>query len=162
MFTEPRSICPTSLCFVHPSIRVTEITHRHCKSHLVLLYYACLLAVFLLSPHARMLLRRILIFQSQCYTIDRVDESYEFLRLQDSMRSIGFCGEVQQKYVLKPSVRVLKCFRPTLTFLVNLVHYHVAFFQPRNECKFFGPREALCLSSSVLVLPLYVTAPRDS
>ncbi|XP_065057958.1 unconventional myosin-IXAa-like isoform X2 [Rhopilema esculentum] len=35
--------------------------------------------------------------KSQCYTIDRVDESYDFLRLQDSMRSIGFSGEVQQR-----------------------------------------------------------------
>ena len=39
-------------------------------------------------------------FQSQCYTIDRVDESYEFLRLQESMRSIGFCGDIQRKYVV--------------------------------------------------------------
>lgn len=39
------------------------------------------------------------VLQSQCYTIGNVDESYEFLRLQQAMRSIGFSGEVQQRFV---------------------------------------------------------------
>ena len=39
------------------------------------------------------------VLQSQCYTIGNVDESYEFLRLQQAMRSVGFSGEVQQRFV---------------------------------------------------------------
>eukprot|EP00794_Sanderia_malayensis_P000308 gene308-938_t len=35
--------------------------------------------------------------KSKCYTIDGVGESYEFLRLQQAMRNIGFSGEVQQR-----------------------------------------------------------------
>jgi len=49
-------------------------------------------ALHLLNPEDYAYLNK-----SQCYTIDRMDESYEFLRLQESMRSIGFCGDIPQK-----------------------------------------------------------------
>ena len=37
------------------------------------------------------------IFQSGCYTLEGVDESYEFSRLKQSMELVGFGSDVQRK-----------------------------------------------------------------
>ena len=65
-------------------------------------------------------------FQSQCYTIDRMDESYEFLRLQESMRSIGFCGDIPQKYVFLDLI----LFERAAKYESSLLGYSICYLLP--------------------------------
>ena len=36
--------------------------------------------------------------QNECYSLEGIDEVYEFLRLQKSMEMVGFTTDVQKRY----------------------------------------------------------------
>lgn len=40
-----------------------------------------------------------LLLQSNCYTLDGVDEKYEFSRLKQSMEMVGFSVETKRRYI---------------------------------------------------------------